>query len=223
MSIFVLLVPPSYLYLKLSIPRLSTSFRTARFWYGVVGDAFKQRLRGFTETTTRIRVARYTSGKIKRYLSHRNVDCICQNIPPPTLLHPLAQSAEERLSAAAEDLSKMKIFAEEFVMNQSAEKESKGTPHANVFHSIRADEVIDLYDLQPLIPCLALTTFCVWQYQFLEKSLCLHFLTNAPAFHTLTTNFAVSGLIVLFIVFSLRYSSRDAARQTTDVRVSRRH
>ena len=52
-----------------------------------------------------------------------------------------AQAAEERLSAAAEDLSKMKIFAEEFVMNQSSEKEPKSMPHANVFHSIRADEV----------------------------------------------------------------------------------
>jgi len=51
-----------------------------------------------------------------------------------------AQSAEERLSAAAEDLSKMKIFAEEFVMNQSVEKEVKSHPNANVFHSIRADE-----------------------------------------------------------------------------------
>jgi len=55
-----------------------------------------------------------------------------------------AQTAEARLSAAAEDLSKMKIFAEDFVMNQTGDKDefksnSSPRPH-NVFHSIRADE-----------------------------------------------------------------------------------
>ena len=34
-----------------------------------------------------------------------------------------AQTAEARLAAAAEDLSKMKLFAEDFVMNQTEEKE----------------------------------------------------------------------------------------------------
>ena len=36
-----------------------------------------------------------------------------------------AQAAEARLAAAAEDLAKMKIFAEEFVMSQAAGDETK--------------------------------------------------------------------------------------------------
>ena len=56
----------------------------------------------------------------------------------------LAQAAETGLSAAAEDLGKMKKFAEEFVMSQTEDninnKKDNHPVNANVFHSIRADE-----------------------------------------------------------------------------------